>query len=309
MRNCLSRFLAAALAAALPVGVQTAAADQIHAFARTSLMDEVFDFQRSLEDSGPTSAAKDDHFDMALGFISEHLSASGLAQFSTTRLLGASASAFGGFVEPLERATAIGNASWGDSQRLAGPKAPPDFLRMTFTLHGVFQQDQVVSQQDTSILGVVFSTPLNGGFNKTIVSASLADSEFTTSGFISPPNPVVTHPQDQVVQYEFTGTFDALARLTSQGTYDFNVALTATADTAGGFALSAGLNTLSLVAVTLPDGNTPESEGLVLTFDSGLLSPNASAVPEPTSLTLLSIGAACTIGYGWRSSRRSRIRC
>jgi hypothetical protein len=58
------------------------------------------------------------------------------------------------------------------------------------------------------------------------------------------------------------------------------------------------------VSITLPDkGNvTPESLGVSITFDSGIVSPNlqASAVPEPSTLTLLGLGAAGLLGYGWR---------
>ncbi|HTU89600.1 MAG TPA: PEP-CTERM sorting domain-containing protein [Gemmataceae bacterium] len=33
--------------------------------------------------------------------------------------------------------------------------------------------------------------------------------------------------------------------------------------------------------------------------------PSASATPEPASLTLLGIGALCSLGYGWRRRRQS----
>jgi hypothetical protein len=57
------------------------------------------------------------------------------------------------------------------------------------------------------------------------------------------------------------------------------------------------------LSVTLPDkGNvTPESLGVSVTFDSGLISPNLlPSVPEPSSLVLACIGATGLIGYGWR---------
>ncbi|WP_397570919.1 PEP-CTERM sorting domain-containing protein [Schlesneria sp. T3-172] len=54
-------------------------------------------------------------------------------------------------------------------------------------------------------------------------------------------------------------------------------------------------HTAVLARVTLPDGRTPEEAGYTLTFESGLTSPNllATAVPEPTSIGLLSVGGVC----------------
>ncbi len=54
-------------------------------------------------------------------------------------------------------------------------------------------------------------------------------------------------------------------------------------------------NTASLAAVLLNDDTIPEEQGALLTFTSGISSPNAQDVPEPLtilgSLTALGLGA------------------
>jgi hypothetical protein len=60
------------------------------------------------------------------------------------------------------------------------------------------------------------------------------------------------------------------------------------------------------LSITLPDvGNvTPESLGVSVTFQSGIVSPDlqpsATAAPEPASLTLLGLGGLCLGGRAWR---------
>jgi hypothetical protein len=70
-------------------------------------------------------------------------------------------------------------------------------------------------------------------------------------------------------------------------------------------------NTAKLHAVLLvtPDGEevTPESLGYGVSFASGMPSPNAVAVPEPTSLAILGIGIAGMLGYGLRRRMARRV--
>ena len=56
--------------------------------------------------------------------------------------------------------------------------------------------------------------------------------------------------------------------------------------------------TMWLESVTVADsGLTPEAEGLVLSFDSGLPSPNTLPIPEPSTLALLAVGLIGIGGY------------
>lgn len=92
------------------------------------------------------------------------------------------------------------------------------------------------------------------------------------------------------------------------GKTQFSYSLGISVSTEDGTALSDFLNTLSLDAITFDNGQTPESLGYDLVFDSGMQSPNLSAVPEPASLTLLGIAAASGLGYfGWRRRKLAAI--
>jgi hypothetical protein len=75
--------------------------------------------------------------------------------------------------------------------------------------------------------------------------------------------------------------------------------------TIGTGSVNAG-DTFKMVSITLPDGSTPESEGWAVVFDSGIPSPNlSSAVPEPSSLTVVCIGVVGGLVYAWRRRKQT----
>jgi hypothetical protein len=90
-----------------------------------------------------------------------------------------------------------------------------------------------------------------------------------------------------------------------KGSFDVSL-LTDAMNAFGGSAHADAAHTMILSGVFLLDGTTPESHGWSVTFGSGTPSPNlSSAVPEPSSLVLLALGASCALCAG-TLSRRSR---
>ena len=63
-------------------------------------------------------------------------------------------------------------------------------------------------------------------------------------------------------------------------------------------------NSLHLVGLTLADGTTPESHGIEVSTASGMLSPNASAVPELPSSAIAGTGVLIGLAYTWTRRRR-----
>ena len=59
-------------------------------------------------------------------------------------------------------------------------------------------------------------------------------------------------------------------------------------------------NTLTFDSILLPNGQTPESQGMTITFASGAISPN---VPEPSSTLLGALGGAGLPGF-WRRRKK-----
>ena len=62
-------------------------------------------------------------------------------------------------------------------------------------------------------------------------------------------------------------------------------------------------NVTSQSSNTLQFGERDDPGALAL--DDVSVNPLTSAVPEPSTLTLLGIGAVCSLGYGWRRRRQN----
>jgi hypothetical protein len=80
-------------------------------------------------------------------------------------------------------------------------------------------------------------------------------------------------------------------------------------------AIESAADPAGFLSITLPDvGNvTPESLGVSVTFQSGIVSPNlqpsATAVPEPSSIALLATATLTVLGYfGWRRRGRAAAK-
>ena len=185
-------------------------------------------------------------------------------------------------------AEAASFATWNDTFRLTGGPAPA-FFDMTYTLDGcleaAFVGDRGVGQADVNFTGY-------GGGDVAFAWGSLHTSTFLGN----------TSTQETQLPGELR------FRILRQGAdqYTFTVIGRSWGRASNGFGLSDFSHTMTPFSILMPDGTTPESHGFSLAFDSGMESPNVavSAVPEPGSMTLLSLGAIGLVGGAVRRQLR-----
>lgn len=197
-------------------------------------------------------------------------------------------------------AVANAQAYWRDVAYWVGPGAPPPVLDFHFHVDGrlstepngiPFPGGPVVAQALPAVFDYDFdftdrTFETFGGFGA-VKGGLYGDSDsggWSSGGF-----------DGSVLDATFTlrSQYNAAA-----GGYLWTVALRADAAGDNGRATSDLLNTLSFTGVTLTDG-TPAA----VTFDSGLRFGPA-AVPEPSGLAMLGIGAAGLLGYARRRAAR-----
>jgi hypothetical protein len=205
-------------------------------------------------------------------------------------------------------------ATWMDSSMLkfVGTKTPAPVLLFNFSIQGTLGQSAGgLLSPASSAVTITVTTPSGSVIGTVQLTQTAMSNQITPNGVLNFQSTLTDHVIAQ--DYQFSGNLLAAIPLESQGLgfaqygpFDATLAASVQVDTYG--AASADVShSISLVSVTLPDGNTPESEGYTLSFESGLGSPNGNvpvAVPEPATLSLAGIGSLCLIGYAWRRHRR-----
>jgi hypothetical protein len=213
-------------------------------------------------------------------------------------------------------------ASWNDIMKLGigVSSSAPHYLAMKFQIDAMLTEtlgqalapastavDLTLSTGGAAVTGHLGLEQTASG-NVPVITSSGAPG----AGFFSTFPGTIVNISALAIEYDFKESLTFRVPLSSDlvppfGLYGpFNA--TVTANVSGenfGDAEADVSHTISLVSVTLPDGNTPESEGYTLSFASGLGSPNAppSSVPEPVSLVLLATGLPAGLMV-WRRLRR-----
>jgi hypothetical protein len=223
----------------------------------------------------------------------------GLAEFYSAGDVGAAGGKIGAAVWGTggggwyESPTAGGKATvaWEDglglSWRGSGdpPALPGAHLVFTFRQVGLLQ---VVD------LSAAYSTA--NFYSKTFGGSAQQLDYYVISTYYNPPGTSKTFGIDVV----HTGTLELDNN--RRGTYRYD--LTTGAGSDYGSAVAAFGTTMTLTSITFADGTTPESRGFDLVFDSGIQSPNLTAIPEPRTLIVWSLLGASGVGIGWWRRRR-----
>ncbi|WP_397569006.1 PEP-CTERM sorting domain-containing protein [Schlesneria sp. T3-172] len=183
--------------------------------------------------------------------------------------------------------SAEGNITWSDSVQLVSPPVGghrlSDSLVLNFTIEGeLVTQGSGTDREIGNIWSSVF-----GYFSDQTYYAELQTD--------------YRNPEDQslIISDVVNSRLDL-----SDGYGEFSYNLAAYTYSDDGSASSNFINTLTLKSITFADGTTPESHGYSLIFGSGMVSPNVSSVPEPSTLALAGLGG---IGVALSAYRRRRL--
>jgi hypothetical protein len=226
------------------------------------------------------------------------LSGMAMGSLDSSRLMGVYASSVyvgpsTGTPPPMPYPNLYGITNYSDSINLMG-NTPPTSVKLTYEVTGSFTGLANGSAEVTLALAV-------GSFG---TYASSAEANLGSASGFNGGYTFGTSDGNPADPVSFTGFVTFNVPLIN-GSSPF--ALQGTAEASGGLSgpfISGFATTVELVSVTLPDGNSPASEGYTLSFGSGLVAPGA-AVPEPSSLTLCGIAGLTGLGVAWKRWKRA----
>lgn len=171
--------------------------------------------------------------------------------------------------------------SWFDTVTTISPTEPiplPGYLTFNFRLSGAL---------NASVLEAPFSTNL---YSAARVFGELGNDSFSFEVEVEKLFP------SQLGPFETNTSISTILSVNFpvnqlNGTSSLEWSIGARAEARGGSATARFGNSLDLISILLPNGNTPEAEGFTLLFDSGMPSPNASSVvPLPPTFWLFTSG-------------------